>query len=654
MRILILCGATFVVGLLAGPLLMPDSSKRSRSSARETAQRGRTVEPRDSYRDDYDAPRATDEPGAAATPRRNADVRTLAREATREMERYTTGDAAATLLSGDGTIRGTVRDPSGIAVAGVVVTAVPDTQPPHISIARREARQQPHKDRDLSNVASEAIASEMWRRDARRTAKSDANGKFAITGLTDSNHTLTAYHDDYEVAPLSQRGRVQPDAVVDFLAKPISEVKVEVRLPDGNTAEFARVLWDGPQGRGSDMWTVESGTVRMPLGALKVEARTWLPEPMESEKVDYVVGPRSSEDALVLQMKERRVLSASLELPEGFAVPGNVMYRVRPYDDAAPIEPEDLLRGPNEFKPYAPTPARAMFFDLEPGRYLVAAFLNRRRLLGAATVDVGEGSQEVSLPMEPPESGTYLTVRLVGPDGGPIPGNVSFRIVAELDGRSRTTTVDALPGPDQWLVMFDTLAEKGATQGTLRVGTRDFGGATAPVSLRGGQTVTLKFGKPARLSVELDNYKGSGVEGALYVALRGELGADGWGKVAPDGTCDLRGVQPGPYKLTLFVRRGKRNWPIHQRDMNLREGDDKARVAMPMLHTLTVRWAAKGRPRNAQIRSQSDTVGPGRMDARMSGRVATFRDLAPGEYRVDCGGKRAKVRVPGTPEVVLE
>jgi hypothetical protein len=327
---------------------------------------------------------------------------------------------------------------------------------------------------------------------------------------------------------------------------------------------------------------------------------------------------------------------------------------VRAYDDNEPIEPEDLLRGPNEHKPYAPTPARAMFFDLEPGRYLVAAFLNKRRLLGAATVDVGEGSQDVSLPMETPEAGTYLTVKLVGPDGGPIPGSVSFRIVAEIDGRSRTTVVDAMQVADAWLVMFDTLAEKGATQGTLRVGTRDYGGSTAPVGLRGGQTVTLKFGMPAKLSVQLDGYKGSGIEGALYVALRSELGADGWGKVEPDGTCDLRGVQPGAYQLTLFVRRGKRNWPILQRAMNLREGDAAERVVLPMLHTLTMRWAGKGRPRNASIRSQSDTVGPGRTDARVNGRVATFRDLAPGEYRVDCGGKRMKVRVPGTPEIVLE
>jgi len=653
MRILLLCGATFLVGLLAGTLLFPDSGgarTRMTDRTRETGQprsfRSREIE---HYRDEGPGDRAA----APKKTGRNADVRTLSREAARKIAQIKSSARVEAFLAGDGTISGTVRDPAGMAVKDVTVTALPDAQPSHISLARRWARQRPHQDRDLARVAGEAIASELWRRDTRRSATTDQNGKFSITGLTKTNHSLTAFHQSYEVKPLTQRGKLQPDAVVDFLAKPIHETQVEVKLPDGTLTEYARLTWQGPEGKGADMWTRERGTARLPLGNLKIQARIWLPEPMESEETEHLI-VAGSEESLVLQLKQRRVLTASLEMPEGFAVPASVLYRLRLLDGTEDVEPEALLSNPSQVNAYTPTPGRAYFFDLEPGRYLVAAFLDKRRLLASATIDVGEGSEEIALPMEAPDSGSYVAVRLVGPDGGPIPGRVSFRVITQVKNRPRAARADALQAGDAWLVFIDKIESKDSSEANLRVGTRDYGGAVEPISLRGRQTITIRFGAPAKVSVVLDQYKGSGVEGALFVALRGEIGADAWQKVGPDGSCDLRGVQPGPYSLNLYVRRKGKNWSIYQRRLNLRAGEDKLKVTVPVLHNLTVRWAGKGRPRNVILRCNDETIGKMRRDGRLAGRVTTFRELAPGTYTVECARKRATIRVPTTPEVALK
>ena len=398
-------------------------------------------------------------------------------------------------------------------------------------------------------------------------------------------------------------------------------------------------------------WNQDLDTVRLPIGSSKVKAQTWLPAPMESAEVERVISAIKSDEVLVLELKGRRVLTARLALPNGLVLPRTVEYKIRRLVGAEEVDPKSLARAKSQHRASSPTAGRAAWYDLEPGRYLVAAFLNRRRLIGHATAEVTDGATEVELPASELDAGTHVTVRLLGPDGGPVPGQSSFRVIPE-GGRSQR--VDALQADDgSWLVFTDGVAAKGANDATLRVGTRDFGGQTHPVSLGSGGTITMRFGKPARLAVKIEGYGGSGVEGSLFVALRSKLGADAWRAVSPDGSCELNGVQPGDYNLNLFVRKNNRNWSIYQRRIDLRPGEDEITLPMPTLHTLRVRWAGKGRPRNVVLRCKDESVGPSRRDARLNARVATFTLVAAGTYEIECARKRATTRVPG-PEVTIQ
>ncbi|MHC4941070.1 MAG: hypothetical protein ACYTHK_19200 [Planctomycetota bacterium] len=649
MRLLILCIATFAAGILAGTMF----------ESGPPAGRGRTrddVRPQREYRitpgTERTRERSESSSYTGSTDSPDVDVRSLTSRASRELEEITTSERAAALQEGEGKITGAVKDPKGNAVAGVVITAIPEVRPFELTARGRWARQKSHENRALSEVAQSAIQNELWRRYARRTAATDANGRFELHGLMDSRHTLTAYHDKFEVVPLNQRNRVTPDAALDFIARPVVTVRVDVQLPEGETADHAWLSWEGPHGNSSDAWLSEVGTVRLPVGTCKIKAYLSLPFPMESEEVTKELHATPPSEPIVLKLQGRKILTARLVMPEGFAIPRSVEYRMRRVDSGE-IEPESLLQDQSQRLARTPSPGRAHWTDLDPGRYLIAAFLNKRRLLASAIAEVEDGPAEVDLPVEELEPGSFVKVRLTGPDGGPVPGNVSFRVITGPENRPNRQNVDALQGEDGWLVFIDKVKSEDGTDALMRVGTRDFGGAIERFSLRGGGTISFRFDRPSKLSLQIERYNGSGVEGSVFVALRSKLGADAWRQVSPDGSCDLGGVQPGDYQLNLYVRKKGRNYPIYQRDMVMRAGEDEMNLLMPTLHTLNVRFAGKGRPRNVVLRCYDKNVGGMRRDERLRGKRASFEYLAAGEYELECNRKRVKVRVPGAPEVVL-
>jgi hypothetical protein len=658
MRILLLCAATFAAGLLAGTLIWPDPGAPQR---RERAEGARDARPPDLgpgvERASHTERRKEGGRSGTAEAERLDEVRLgdLASEASDEIDRITTSAYAEPVLAGEGTISGTVRDPSGRPVAGVMVTAVPEAQPFGLSLSARRARERAHEDRDLSTVAGDAIQGELWRRYARRTASTTADGRFELAGLMDARHTLTAFHEGFDLRASLQQGKVVPDAVVDFVARPVVEVRVEVRMADGSLAEHAWLSWQGPHGTGWGAWTRDEGKARLPVGSCKVKAQTSVPEPLQSPEVEHEVAATPSDTPLVLQLEGRQVLTARLVLPEGFVTPGTVEYRLRLLADGVEVDAASLLDDKSSRPARSRSPGRAFWLDLEPGRYLVAAFLDRRRLLTHAVADVGDGSTEVPLVVAEPDAAEYVAVKLLGPDGGPLPGTVSFHIRAGPEGRARYRRVEALQRDDLvWLVLLSGIDTKGVDRATLRVATKDYGAVLQQFRLTDGGMLTIRIDRPARLRLRVQGYGGSGLEGHLFFELRDDRGAAARGQVKPDGRCDLSAVQPGNYELILFVHKNNNAWSLLKQRIGLGEGEDERAVAIPRLHTVRVRVAGKIGARNVTLRSSDPAIGTFRRNARLAGRVATFDALAAGSYEIECGKKRGTVRVPGPPEVTLE
>jgi hypothetical protein len=653
MRVLVLCAAAFAGGLLAGAVFWPSSApsaRRASEGVRETP----TSVPRtlpeagapETY-DEADAPGLEGRPSSGATP-----LRDLAGDAAAELSRVLDRPAAQAFLEGDGTITGSVRDPAGEPVAGVIVTASPEAQPFDLAATARRARERAHEDIDLGAVARDAIQGELWRRQARHTTRTDAGGRYELKGLVEGWHRLTAFHEDYDVRPDPQFNRVQPDAVVDFRAQPVMAVPVEVRLPDGELADNAWVSWQGPQGSGWDTWKPEPGTVRLPKASCRVKAQTSVPDALQSPEVAYEAVAGAA--PLVLRLEGRRALVAMLVPAEGLSVPEGVEFRLRRLEGRADVDPASLQG--DEARSGSSSQGRATWYDLEPGRYLVAAFLGGRHLLAHAVAEMGEGSIDVELPFDAPAAGTYVTAKLLVQDGGPVAGNARFLIVTGSGERVRHHPADALRREDgTWLVLLpESLGDGADAAALLRAAVGAYGTAQEAFDPRHSGPVTIRFREPSRVRLRVERLAGSGVEGRLFAALWGEEGGVATRQIEADGRCDLGAVQPKDYSLLLFVRERDTRWTILSRKVALGAGDQEQTVAVPALHTLRVRPSPKLRATEVVLLSSDPAIGWMRRTERVDGEVATFEALAAAAYEIRCGNKRVEVRVPGPDEMTVE
>jgi len=651
MRVLLLCAAAFAGGILAGAVFWPSSAP----AARRTATAPRDAPAQDlgeSPRDGLAGAGTGDAPRRAST----ADVtsgatslRELAGGAQEELAKALDRPGAKAFLEGDGTVSGYVRDPSGEPVKDVVVTASPEAQPFDLAVAARRARERAHEDVDLGTIAGAAIEGELWRREVRHTARTDSEGRYEIRGLVPAWHRITAFHDDYDLQPEPRNNRVQPDAVLDFRAQPVLAVPVEVRMPDGELAENAWLTWQGATGNGSDAWLPDPGTVRLPRGACRVRAQVWFPEPLQSEETEYDAGVSGS-PPLVLKLEGRRTLSARLVPAEGLLVPDRVEFRLRKVEGQE-ADPESLKD--DQKRAASQTGGRATWYDLDPDRYLIAAFLDGKYLLAHGVAEIGDVSTEVDLPFDAPKAGTYVTAKLLGPKGEPVQGTTRFAIILGSGARARYQQADALRCSDgQWFVL---LSETTESEALLRASVSDFGTGQDSFDPRRAGTVTIRFREPARLRVRADRFAGSGAEGRLFAALWCENGGTVSARqIEADGRCDLGSVQPDDYSLILFIRDRDTRWSISTRRITLRAGEQEEKVAVPALHTLVVRPSPNLRARDVTLLSSDPVLGWMRRTVRVENEVATFDALPAAQYEVQCGKRRVEVRVPNPGEFAVE
>ena len=650
MRTIALCVATFAVGWLVGGVLTdPGTAPRTTAPRVDANAPERTFNNRGvSHHDAADFER--DGPESVT----NTSLRKLSGSARREIDELLATDRAATVLSGDGTIKGAVRDLAGDPVAGVVVTALHAAQPVEVAVSEGRAREQQHADRNLEVVATEAIKKEIWRREMRRTATTGSDGRFEITGLVDMSHRVTAYHIDFDVRPLEETGnRITPDATLDFVARPILAVPVEVKLPDGELTEHAWLGWNGPHGRGGGFWTKAEGTVRMPVGPLKVSASTTVPVPARAPQVEYVVVEEGRPETLVLQLENRRVLTARLIAPEGLLHPERVEFRLWNAKVAGAKE-KALLKLRSMRKTRTATRGKATWLDVEPGSYVVGAIMNKRRILGTANVLVGTAPVEVDLRMEEPHG---TTVQLISPDGGPVPGGATFHVHTGPEGKERDQRMDAMKRADgSWFVFLDMLDTGKRTPGasSLRVATKDYGSALTSIHLGAPGTVVVRLKMPSKLTLRVNGMRGKVRNGlTLYAALRGEESVATYARVSGGGRCKLTDVQPGRYDLLLVLARGKVTWTVLRDRIRLGSGDLERRVTMPALHTLRVRMPKGFRGRRVRLTSKDATLGELKRDGGLRRNLATFDALAAGSYEIHYGKKSATIRVPAAAEVQL-
>ncbi|MHC4163620.1 MAG: carboxypeptidase-like regulatory domain-containing protein [Planctomycetota bacterium] len=547
---------------------------------------------------------------------------------------------------GEGTIRGQVRMEGGEPVAGALVVARPTTGAPRRK--RRRGLAVPDEP-SVEEWVRDLVTRRKWRDGARREARTDASGAYEITGLTNDKHSVSAYVAGYELR--AARGQsaynVRPDATVDFVARPIFELAVDVLLSDGSRPPWARIEVRGDS-TGNTTWRRDQPWIQLGPGTYKLQAV--VDEEHRSAEQQVIVEAGRPAPSLVFRLEGEPGIRGRILFPHGVQ-PGFVsVYALRFAGAKEPTHARLAGEGKN-----TGTSAAYEFESLEPGTYLVGAGYGNTSIAVTAVVVVRDVVEEQDLTLPAPDAGRFIVVHVLDPEGTPL-GNVRFEtsysggtLGASGGGQFFRRAAGGFLVPHH---SWDTLqygADHADPRWSVKAISDEYGEIKQDYTPGEDEELTIRFRSGARLTVRIAGYVDSGHEGHLIVVLK-EAGAHDpyFGRrhreKMPDehGKQRLGPYQPGTYEAILVLRRSRGTvWPLERVPLELRPGENELAIALPPLHTLTV-VAEPGLRVRVSSSGRRSGYGPTLQRATGEDGKAVFEHLPAGEYRVNLRGKDGK------------
>jgi hypothetical protein len=562
---------------------------------------------------------------------------------------------------GEGTIRGYVRMEGGEPVADALVVARPTSGGPRRKYRRGLAGPD---EQEVDKWVYDLVARRKGRDAARREARTDTAGAYEITGVTDAKHSVSAFAAGFQctAARGSSAYNVRPNATVDFVARPVVEVAVDVLRPDGSRPPRATIECRGAATR-KESWFPGERWIQLWPGTYTVRA---VVDQSRSEEQTILVEAGRPGPSLVFRLEESPGLRGRILFPPELQAAQVSVYTLL----FAGTEPPDHARLTAEGKNTSTAGAYA-FENLEPGSYLVGAGYGDKSVAATAVVRIGDGVVEQDLQLPPPDAERFVIVHVLGPEGER-PSSVRFEtsysggsLGASGGGRSFLRSDGAYFVPHH---SWDTLrygSNHADPRWFVKAVSDDFGAIKKEYSPGKDKELTIRFQPGARLTARIAGYVDSGHEGHLLVALK-EAGAyDPYlgrrhRELMPDeeGRQLLGPFQPGSYEAILVLRRPLGvSWPLERVPLVLRPGENELAIPLPALHTLTVVSKAG---RRVSVVSDEDRYGRRTLQRSIDADgKATFEHLPAGAYRVtvrnQTGAKHqsATVEVPAQATVHL-
>ena len=599
-----------------------------------------------------------------------------ARAAALEPIRRALGEVAPPEVpTGTGVVTGTVKTTDGAPLPGVEITLVPREKEER---APAWAWRGDGKAPDLPSAVKDFV--DRFRRieATRRTTTTGADGAYRAEGLADLEYGVSATLAGWQIRS-DGSSRAKPDGKVDFRAQAVSRVEFAVTLPDGTEPAGASLVGQRiDQPGGPAILHLEARPADDPprardLGDHRVRRR-------ERRAPDGGAGPgvgRGGRRAADGATRPRRPDGPAREgrLPEGGAARGGMRGSIA----IAPVPPgrgadPALLAGSGQSqrswsRDGGSDAQVATFPDLPPGRYLVGL----SRDWGAAPtvtkeVDVGTGATDVTLDVPPLRRDEYVVVRVLGPDGKPIP---NARVMGGFTGPSGASSgpVEVIDREDgsKWALhhhadAMPAEATAGAVSWWLEAWAEGYGKKRSEYRRDGAASVDFRFDEPGTIEVTVAGASSGASAGRFRVGVTGgaeeamyyvhDRGTRDENRVDASGRARIRGVQPGEYDLLLFLSGEMTGLggEVARQKVTVRSGTTEARMTVPPLYEVTIEglqgtgWVTRreqGRRFQRSLRATAD------------GR-AVVDGLPAGEYQAGSGDRRATFRVPGATTVRLE
>lgn len=591
-------------------------------------------------------------------------------------------------VRGTGKIAGRVRTANGKPLAGVKVEALPHGDPTPAAAADET------KDPDAALEASirKLVAEHQRAKALKREAVTNEAGEYAFSDLARRPHTVTAKLDGYDIAAVGNAWQVAPDATIDFLARPVTEVEALVLLPDGTKAERATILIRQPGQQKRKMssmpWSPSAPRLKLSAGTHELAATAGNDGELRSDPERVTVRAGEPAPAVALRLKKRPGIAGTVVFPEDETLESSHA-QVRALRFAGAVPAVEQLEQEGK-RAWAPPGGRYAFPDLAPGTYLVGAGREDAKLTVTQVVEVADALVNVDLTLPPIDPSEALHVIVLRPTGEPLE-DVSFEATftssqGSASSARMASAASAVRRADGgfWVFADESMAKKRLGGGkdiklTLDVISDEFGRKAVPVPAGESGPLVVRFSGAATLEVTIAGYAGSGLEDVISLSLvpvDGESDALGersrrasvsFGSDPPtpdaEGRQTFGPVEEGPYEVVVEVKVGGDAWDraVAERvPVNLRAGANAITVGVPAVYPLTVELGKQAsltvaptkardghRPRPWWVHRTSDA----------SGKVV-FERLPAGSYTLTSFGEGGPlgpaimtVSVPGATEV---
>ncbi|MGD2017566.1 MAG: PDZ domain-containing protein [Planctomycetota bacterium] len=588
------------------------------------------------------------------------------------------GGAEEEAAAGSGTIRGVAFDENGAPLPGVTIVCRNREDPTAWSASEESTQRVGRAWRGPANVEEQLADSArdlLSARRRQRTATTDGEGRFEMSGLRAGEHSLSAYYEG-----LVFRSRdVHAGETATFIGTAVSEYRLELRLPDGSSPEEALLLVGTGRRPETHGWTREEPTVRLSKPTASIQALAGDVRRLEyrryvsdfTSEVEFIDLDRDGDGPHLIQLEPRSVLRVSVEDRSDLEPPVKPWVRVVEASKAEGKEPGEVFGEGRSMErgwgdAYVAT-------DLDEGAYLIGAGRGNGPAEVTAEVQLTGGLVEESLVLDGVDLSRFLVVRCSGPGGRKLSG-VSFRVRVERADDSDTNGPSAITrGPGEyWLPFTGMLGKEGWTgveSAELSATVEGYGELVRPIT-QGQTEVALAFEPSAELVVRVAGDVSPGFSVRAVSIVRKENGSVRTlsssresQRVDAEGEAVITGLQPGLFRVELrkASSRGRgRGEAIATEEVTVRAGSQEVSFVAPTFHDVVV--YAPDLPAGTgfwmQRKGGRGNGWWGGNDAKLDeDHRARFKEVASGEYDLMCwnGGGRSKMEVTvPTGEVLWE
>lgn len=569
-----------------------------------------------------------------------------------------------------GVITGTLVDVSGAPIQGATIVSA-NRAPRTVSgtPATTVGRAHPgHKalEESLADHARAILRARL----EERLATTDADGRFRLEGLRPGSHNLQVYAEGF----VCRFARGETGAEVSLVGRPVFEIPLDLRLPDGSPCDEALLIVKDQQGERFISWTRSAPGLRTEKSSFELTVHTGNVERVSWNQYlsDSSVGPVPVTAATPREEPLRLDLTASQLLRVTVADASTLDPRLPLWIKVRPIQAEG--RGPEwsdrrEVVELKEESAGSFARALGPGRYEIAVGRLCEEPVTIQAVTVERGLNEVQIQLAPEDRKRFYVLHCTAPDGTPVSG-ARIGAAAAREGQSTrggAHAVERRPG-EYWVprdrLVFDP--QRAPLTGLeLWATTASLGTAAVQVDLD-RPDVELRFESPVPLTIDAGGAPRDGCFAKLQL-----LDSKSYGPVArlgrtpgaPDApwTAHFPAVQPGRYRLTVerdeLPASASNTQPILTRELTV--GDQAVHVAIEVPPLYTLRVDGKSLPKSGQLTMERIDLPAGHPVPRLdegvdSAGFALFQDLPPGRYKLRSYSQPRGVMTVEIPRDVIE